>query len=100
VAPAVDQSDLYERLVLSEKCYGDLHQPFLDSIMKEVITEMTPKGREDFVFFFTGFNYLPWRYSKFFITVEFDYENMTFTSLHMSHTCEKIIRLLSSMYGR
>jgi len=42
-APAVDPSDLYERLVLSEKCYGELHRPFLDSIMKEVITEMTPK---------------------------------------------------------
>ena len=49
--PTVDSSDLFQRLVLSEKCYGDLHQPFLDSIMKDIITEMTPKERVDFVFF-------------------------------------------------
>jgi len=96
----VDPNDLYERLVLSEKNFSDLHQPFLDSIMKDVITEMTPKELEDFVFFCTGFNYLPRRNSKFFITVEFDYENMTFTSLPMSHTCENTIRLPSDMYGK
>jgi len=53
-APLVDSSDLYERLVLSMKNFSDLHQPFLDSIMKDVITEMTPEEREGFVFFCTG----------------------------------------------
>ena len=99
-APVVDPNDLYERLALSVKKFSDLHQPFLDSIMKDVIIEMTPKERENFVFFCTGFNYLSRKNSKFLITVEFDYENMTLTSLPMSHTCKKTIRLPSDMYGK
>ena len=100
VEPTVNSSDLFERLVLSRRNFSDLHQPFLGSIMKDVITEMTPKEREDFLFFCTGFNYLPRRDSKFFITVEFDYENMTFTSLPVSHICENTLVLPSDMYGK
>ena len=98
--PTVNSSDLFERIVLSRKNFSDLHQPFLDSIMKDVITEMTPKEREEFLFFCTGFNYLPRRDSKFFITVEFDYENMTFTSLPKSYICENTLVLPADMYGK
>jgi len=101
-APVVDPSDLFQRLVLSKKNHGDLHQPILDSIMEEIITEMTPEEREGFVFFCTGFNYLPRRDSKFLITVEFDYdkEKVAPLSLPVSHTCENTISFPSGVYGK
>jgi len=100
--PGVEANDLIDRLSFSEANHIDLHKPFFDTVLKEVITEMTSDERKDFVYFCTGYNYLPNREresQKFTITVEFNFDEMEEMSLPVSHTCVNTLKLPGLAYG-
>ena len=96
----IEADELLERLIYNDDV--ELYEFFFDSVLKEVIMEMTPEERKYFLFFCTGYNFLPLDDNSdsedFQIDVEFDSE-LGAASLPESHTCEKTLVLPEEAYG-
>ena len=103
--PSVESKDLISLLVLfedDEKKPLEHQKEFFNTVLKDVIREMTNEERKQFTFFCSGYDYLPHRVDtkeKFCIVVEFSYEEMEATSLPVAHTCVNTLKLPGEAYG-
>ena len=101
--PSVCANELINRLTLSSKYHMERLTDFFEKIVKVVILEMTDEQRIRFIYFCTGYNYLPHhheiRNAPFNIKIKFSSPfEMTSESLPIAYTKDCLLKLPWNMY--